>query len=265
MPVLDVDPLVAMQIFGSLQLGPDHGDSGPTGCTCIRVGRQGIRTPNSFVLRDSGSTGWIGPLTWAVAGLAPSAVACSAAPCCAMDHQGEVPSCSAPCLEHLGRRGQPVHPAPPFVDPVAADPRCSGRAVRGSSWLPGGTYWPSVWVSPLPFIFSVDCAALPRVDGFGLLVDGSLLFFLDHEQRRRHRGAKGTGESGRLLVWYRYSTRPVYRRRVRRRAVRRRRHAARGVPRLVRADRHEDEDDEDDLSALPAAVGPLPLSVTCRT
>ncbi|WP_275001850.1 DUF1963 domain-containing protein [Promicromonospora iranensis] len=36
--------------------------------------------------------------------------------------------------------------------------------------------------SHLPFIFSLDCAALPRVDGFDLPVDGSLLFFLDHEQ-----------------------------------------------------------------------------------
>lgn len=35
--------------------------------------------------------------------------------------------------------------------------------------------------SHLPFIFSLDCAALPRVDGFALPADGSLLFFLDHE------------------------------------------------------------------------------------
>ncbi|MCO8276802.1 YwqG family protein [Actinoplanes sp. TRM 88003] len=36
--------------------------------------------------------------------------------------------------------------------------------------------------SPLPFVFSVDCAALPRIDGLGLPAGGSLLFFLDHEQ-----------------------------------------------------------------------------------
>ena len=48
--------------------------------------------------------------------------------------------------------------------------------------------WPSDGVNPLPFIFSVDCAALPRADGFGLPADGSLVFFLDHEQ------AAATGE-----------------------------------------------------------------------
>jgi hypothetical protein len=35
--------------------------------------------------------------------------------------------------------------------------------------------------SHLPFVFSLDCAALPRVEGFALPVDGSLLFFLDHD------------------------------------------------------------------------------------
>ncbi|MFJ2082799.1 DUF1963 domain-containing protein [Micromonospora chokoriensis] len=54
--------------------------------------------------------------------------------------------------------------------------------------LPVGTDWPSDGVGPLPFIFSVDCAALPRVDGLGLPADGSLLFFLNHEQ------AAATGE-----------------------------------------------------------------------
>ncbi|GID28853.1 hypothetical protein Abr02nite_38360 [Paractinoplanes brasiliensis] len=54
--------------------------------------------------------------------------------------------------------------------------------------LPVGMDWPSDGVSPLPFIFSVDCAALPRVDGFGLPAEGSLLFFLNHEQ------AAATGE-----------------------------------------------------------------------
>ncbi|MFI7662813.1 DUF1963 domain-containing protein [Micromonospora parva] len=54
--------------------------------------------------------------------------------------------------------------------------------------LPVGMDWPIDGVSPLPFIFSVDCAALPRVDGSGLPADGSLLFFLHHEQ------AAATGE-----------------------------------------------------------------------
>lgn len=48
--------------------------------------------------------------------------------------------------------------------------------------LPVGMDWPIAGVSPLPFIFSVDCAAMPSVDGFDLPADGSLLFFLDHEK-----------------------------------------------------------------------------------
>lgn len=57
--------------------------------------------------------------------------------------------------------------------------------------LPVGTQWPSVSASadeydggqtmPLPFIASLECAALPRVDGLALPPDGSLLFFLEHE------------------------------------------------------------------------------------
>ncbi|MEU4554417.1 DUF1963 domain-containing protein [Micromonospora violae] len=77
--------------------------------------------------------------------------------------------------------------------------RLSIRLSAGSSGVPVGQFgglprlpvgmdWPSDGVSPLPFIFSVDCAALPRVDGFGLPADGSLVFFLDHEQ------AAATGE-----------------------------------------------------------------------
>ncbi|MFD3525803.1 DUF1963 domain-containing protein [Streptomyces sp. NPDC058653] len=48
--------------------------------------------------------------------------------------------------------------------------------------LPVGMNWPSAGDSPLPFIFSVDCGALPRTDGFDLPTDGTLLFFLDHEK-----------------------------------------------------------------------------------
>jgi Domain of unknown function (DUF1963) len=48
--------------------------------------------------------------------------------------------------------------------------------------LPLDMDWPSAGNSPLPFIFSVDCGALPRVDGFNLPAEGTLLFFLDHER-----------------------------------------------------------------------------------
>jgi hypothetical protein len=47
--------------------------------------------------------------------------------------------------------------------------------------LPVGVQWPG-GESPLPFIGSVDCAALPRAEGLGLPADGSLLFFLHHEE-----------------------------------------------------------------------------------
>ncbi|MGI5152995.1 DUF1963 domain-containing protein [Plantactinospora sp. CA-294935] len=65
--------------------------------------------------------------------------------------------------------------------------------------LPVGMDWPFAGASPLPFIFSVDCAALPRVDGFGLPVDGSLLFFLDHEEDHLDRA---TGERRHARVVY---------------------------------------------------------------
>jgi hypothetical protein len=65
--------------------------------------------------------------------------------------------------------------------------------------LPVGMDWPFAGASPLPFIFSVDCAALPRVDGFGLPVDGSLLFFLDHEEDHL---ARATGERRYARVVY---------------------------------------------------------------
>lgn len=63
----------------------------------------------------------------------------------------------------------------------------------GPPRLPVGTSWPDNGQGDLPFVFSVDCAALPRVDGFDLPLDGSLLFFLDHqydheECHAEHRG-----------------------------------------------------------------------------
>ncbi|WP_262284367.1 YwqG family protein [Micromonospora sp. MA102] len=48
--------------------------------------------------------------------------------------------------------------------------------------LPAGTEWPSERGIPLPFVASLDCAALPKVEKLPLPVDGSLLFFLDPEQ-----------------------------------------------------------------------------------
>ncbi|WP_051765358.1 DUF1963 domain-containing protein [Saccharothrix syringae] len=48
--------------------------------------------------------------------------------------------------------------------------------------LPVGVKWPSSESGlPLPFIASIDCAALPRAEGLPLPADGSLLFFLHHE------------------------------------------------------------------------------------
>ncbi|WP_329543265.1 YwqG family protein [Streptomyces sp. NBC_01220] len=35
---------------------------------------------------------------------------------------------------------------------------------------------------PLPLLLSVDCGALPGVDGFGLPADGTLHFFVDQEK-----------------------------------------------------------------------------------
>ncbi|WP_153450133.1 DUF1963 domain-containing protein [Streptomyces smaragdinus] len=54
--------------------------------------------------------------------------------------------------------------------------------VGGLPRLPVGMDWPSAEGMPLPFVFSVDCAVLPRPDGFDLPADGTLLFFLDHEE-----------------------------------------------------------------------------------
>ncbi|MFF3500621.1 DUF1963 domain-containing protein [Streptomyces sp. NPDC003247] len=47
--------------------------------------------------------------------------------------------------------------------------------------LPVGMQWPSAGDIPLPLLLSVDCGALPRVDGFDLPADGTLLFFVNQE------------------------------------------------------------------------------------
>ena len=117
--------------------------------------------------------------------------------------------------------------------------------------LPVGMDWPTAGASPLPFIFSVDCAALPRVDGFGLPADGSLLFFLDHEGTGRwQRGAevrasrvragrhryRGGGRTHRFdaFVGEQYDVGATLRAE---------------LPRWIGADEDDDEDeDEDDLS-----------------
>ncbi|HWO68046.1 MAG TPA: DUF1963 domain-containing protein [Umezawaea sp.] len=55
--------------------------------------------------------------------------------------------------------------------------------VGGLPRLPVGVEWPSGGSgTPLPFIASVDCALLPRAEGLPLPEDGSLLFFLHHEE-----------------------------------------------------------------------------------
>ncbi|GGP44875.1 DUF1963 domain-containing protein [Saccharothrix coeruleofusca] len=65
--------------------------------------------------------------------------------------------------------------------------------------LPVGVEWPSSEAgSPLPFIASVDCAALPRAEGLPLPEDGSLLFFLHHESDYE----EPLGESGYARVLY---------------------------------------------------------------
>ncbi|BCJ50123.1 hypothetical protein Asp14428_15980 [Actinoplanes sp. NBRC 14428] len=63
--------------------------------------------------------------------------------------------------------------------------------------LPVGAQWPSDGARPLPFVFSVDCAALPRADGLGLPADGSLLFFLNHE--KDHEESRGEQAYARVV------------------------------------------------------------------
>ncbi|WP_432990631.1 DUF1963 domain-containing protein [Dactylosporangium sp. CA-233914] len=71
---------------------------------------------------------------------------------------------------------------------AGGDGELVGRS-GGLPRLPVGMDWPSTTACrsadappmPLPFIASFDCAALPRIGGFDLPAEGSLLFFLDHE------------------------------------------------------------------------------------
>ncbi|WP_439657374.1 DUF1963 domain-containing protein [Lentzea sp. HUAS TT2] len=86
-------------------------------------------------------------------------------------------------------RGIPADEAGKFADQLRfaiwAGPAGAGDDVAGQFGglprLPVGEEWPGEEY-PLPFIGSVDLAALPQAEGLGLPADGSLLFFLHHEE-----------------------------------------------------------------------------------
>lgn len=61
--------------------------------------------------------------------------------------------------------------------------------------LPVGMAWPAAGDVPLPLLLTVDCGALPRVDGFHLPQDGTLLFFVDQEMDHEDR----TGRHARVV------------------------------------------------------------------
>ncbi|WP_437045417.1 DUF1963 domain-containing protein [Streptomyces sp. enrichment culture] len=61
--------------------------------------------------------------------------------------------------------------------------------------LPVGMKWPSAGDIPLPLLLSVDCGALPRVDGFDLPADGTLLFFVNQEMDQED----GSGRYARVV------------------------------------------------------------------
>ncbi|MFK3978825.1 DUF1963 domain-containing protein [Micromonospora sp. NPDC050397] len=98
-----------------------------------------------------------------------------------MDHQGRFRAAALAL-------GVPDDEISRFVKQLRLSIRLSGGSggvpvgqFGGLPRLPVGEDWPSDRAKQLPFIFSVDCAALPRVDGLGLPAAGSLLFFLNHE------------------------------------------------------------------------------------
>ncbi|MEU3553945.1 DUF1963 domain-containing protein [Streptomyces fragilis] len=53
--------------------------------------------------------------------------------------------------------------------------------IGGVPRLPVGMTWPSAGDVPLPLLLSVDCGALPRIEGFDLPADGTLPFFVHQE------------------------------------------------------------------------------------
>ncbi|MFD2029077.1 DUF1963 domain-containing protein [Promicromonospora aerolata] len=74
-----------------------------------------------------------------------------------------------------------VLPYPQGLPPGQTADVVVGRT-GGLPRLPVGMPWPTTDPGvPLPFVASFDCAALPRVDGLPLPLDGSLLVFLHHE------------------------------------------------------------------------------------
>lgn len=70
--------------------------------------------------------------------------------------------------------------------------------IGGLPRLPVGMEWPSAGDVPLPLLLSVDCGALPRVDGFDLPTDGTLLFFVHQEMDFGESGA-GPGQYARVV------------------------------------------------------------------
>ncbi|MFD9700311.1 DUF1963 domain-containing protein [Lentzea sp. NPDC059081] len=81
---------------------------------------------------------------------------------------------------------------------AGADDTEAGQ-LGGLPRLPAGLEWPRADSYPLPFIGSVDCAALPRVDGLPLPEDGTLLFFLHHEEDMEGQPHEGASEYARVL------------------------------------------------------------------
>lgn len=70
--------------------------------------------------------------------------------------------------------------------------------IGGLPRLPVGMKWPSAGDIPLPLLLSVDCGALPRVDGFDLPVDGTLLFFV-HQERDFDASGAGPRQYARVV------------------------------------------------------------------
>ncbi|MFE9853745.1 DUF1963 domain-containing protein [Streptomyces sp. NPDC005780] len=56
--------------------------------------------------------------------------------------------------------------------------------------LPEGMKWPTAGDIPLPLLLAVDCGALPRVEGFNLPADGTLLFFVNQEMDHKDSSGK---------------------------------------------------------------------------
>ncbi|MFF5078423.1 DUF1963 domain-containing protein [Actinoplanes sp. NPDC000266] len=79
-------------------------------------------------------------------------------------------------MDHQGR----FHEAARALDIPEDEIRRFTGHLRLTIRLTGGSE-PSPAGADLPLVLSVDCASLPRVDGFALPASGSLLFFLDHE------------------------------------------------------------------------------------